>query len=395
MKKRIKVVFPRMETLQFHNAYDGGSKFVHYLSEELVKRGFDVEIVSTIPPKNPKLRKTKHNGVKYRFLQVKYTGKKRRINLLQKFIFSYKLSRYLEKIEFDILHSTEMFSYFYLHKKERKPVVFQCWVLEPWYGNEALKQKGLGKIYVKFFLRKAWQYCIEHSDSVAADAKFQIPRLEKIGVPLNKVWFIPNGVIYKKIREYSKNYKNQRKSLGIDSKDFVVLSVCQIAPDKGIDDIINGFEIAKKSAKNLKLILIGRGPLEEEMKKLVKEKKLEKEVFFLKNLQEEVLYDYFFNADLFISAVISEDFMISIQEGMSAGLPIVSSAQPFLVKNGINGYVVGFENPQGISEGILKIYSLSKEKRKKMGENSRKMAEEYDYGNLVKLAIKEYKSLVK
>ncbi len=393
-KEKIKIVFSEMETLQFHQAYDGGSKFLHYLAEELVKRGFEVEIVTTQLKKNS-LQKANHHGVNYTFLPPYYTGRKRFLNLPYKFLFSYNLKNYLKKIKFDILHSGEMFAYFYLKSKKRNLVVFQAWALEPWCGKEPLAQTGLKKIYVDYLLKGSWKYCLDHSDSIAADGEFQIPDLKRIGTNMNKVWFIPNGVTFKKIQEAKKKFKDRRKELNIKKKDLVILSVCQIAPDKGIEDIINGFFLVKKRIKNAKLIMIGRGILEERMRRLIKNKGLEKGVIHLRNIPEEILYDYYFSSDIFVSAATSEDFMICIEEGMAAGLPIISSAQPFLVKNGVNGYVVGFDNPKGIAEGIIKISQAGKKEMKKMGEESMKMAKQYDYGNIASTVIKEYKRLMK
>lgn len=380
-----------METMQFHGAYDGGSKLIQYLAEELVKMGQEVEIVTTRLRDNP-IKEAIHNGVKYTFINPKYTGKRLvPFNMFYKLIFSRNLRKYLETQKFDILHSTEAFAYSYLHNKNHKPVIFQCWAMEPWHGKEPLAQKGIKKLYVKL-LRKTWGYCIRNSNSVAADEKFQVPRITRLGVDEKKIWFLPNGVSYRKMQEVKKTYKDKRKELGFKKSDFVILSVCQIAPDKGIDEIIDGFAILKKKVPNAKLILIGKGVLEPMMNEMIKKYGFEKDIIHRKNIPEGELYSYHFSSDLFVSAVSSEDFMISIQEGMAAGLPIVSSAQPFLVKNGVNGYVVGFKNPNGIAEAIEKIYRSGK--AKKMGEESKKMARQYDYDILAASAIKEYKKLI-
>lgn len=391
----MKVVFPRMETLYFHKAYDGGAKYVHYLAEELAKNGVEATIVTTRLRNQPELTETMHNGVKYVFLQPYYTGdRKIKINIPYKLIFSWNLKNYLEKTDFDILHSSESFAYFYLHKKNKRPVIYQTWAMEAWYGKETLSQRGLKKAYVKIFLRHPWQYVIEKSDSIAADGEFQIPRIEKLGVSGKKVFFLPNGVNFYQIQKMKKRASNRRKELGIKDKDCLVLSVCQISPDKGIEDIIAGFSMVKRKIPNAKLLMVGRGILEEKMYEMIKRYGLEKEVIHRKNVPEETLYDYYFSSDIFVSATLSEDFMITIQEAMAAGLPVVSSSQPYLVKDGINGYVIGFKNPKGMMEAILKIYK-SKKDLKRMGSNSKKMAEEYDYQNLAQTAMKEYGKLSK
>lgn len=385
----MRVVFPTMETFHFHKAFYGGNKFTYYLTKELIKKGIDVTVVCTKLEGYPD--KMTDEGIDYVFLPPEYTGKDRFLNIPYKFVFSKNLKKYLETIDFDILHSAESFAWSYLHKKERKPVIFQCWAMEAWYGKETLRQKGLRKLYVNLFLKKPWQYVLDHSDSIASDGEFQLPKLTKIGMPKEKAFFIPNGVNFKEIQEKKKKYKDQRKELGLKENELLVLSVCQIAPDKGIMDIINGFALFKKKVNNSKLLMIGKGVLEQEMHILIRRLGLENDIIYMKNVPEDMLYNYYFSSDVFISASTSNEFMINILEAMSCGLPIVSSAQPFLIKDGVNGYVVGVENPEGIRDGLLKIYN--QESMKEMGNKSLEMVKEYDYDHLADIAIKEYKRL--
>ena len=390
----MKIIIPRVTTLRFHQEYDGGAKYVYYLSRYLAKKGIDVTIVTT-KTKKTKKREIVEDGVKYNFLPLRYTGKRLiKLNVPYKLIFAWNLRRYLEKTDFDILHSSEMFAYFYLRKKKRKPVIMQCHGLEPFYGPESLSQKGLKKLYIKLFLQYPWRYCLQKSDKVASEGNFQTPSLEKLRIKREKIIPFPNGVDFNKTKRLKKEYKNKREGLRIKKEDLLILSVCQIAPDKGIDDIINAFVLLKKEIKNAKLLLIGQGVLEEMMYKLIKKYNLEKDIFHLKNIPEKDLYDYYFSSDIFVNASIQYDFIVGIQEAMACGLPIVSSAQPMLVKDGVNGYVIGMKNPKGIAKGILKIWG-DKKLMKKMGKESIKFSKEYDWKNVAKAAIKEYEKLIK
>lgn len=398
VEKKIHVVFPRIETFHFHKAYDGGSKYIHYLAEELVKKGHHVTIVTTLLKKGDKSNIKFHNGVRYVFLPPFYgSPRKIKINIPYKILFSRNLKNYLEKIDFDILHSAEAFALPYLKKKKRRPVIYQTWAMEAWCGREVLSQRGIKKLYIELFLRKPWQKVLDKSDSIAADGPFQLQRILTLGAPKEKIFFLPNGVNFKQIQEMRKKSKNRRKELGIKKRNFLVLAVSQIAPDKGIEDIIQGFSNFKKETPSARLLIIGRGILEPKMKELFKKNDLieEIDVFHRKNISEKDLYDYYFTSDVFISATLSEDFMITIQEAMACGLPIISSSQPYLVKENKNGYVVGFKNPEGIKEALLKIYNKTDIDRIRMGEESKKMADIYDYGNVANSALIEYKKLIK
>lgn len=391
----MKIVFPRIETMEFHEAYDGGSKYIHYLAKELVKQGEEVVIFTTTIGEHQAYSEEIVEGVKYIFLPPTYTGKKRIVNIPWKMVFARNLKNYLKYYNFDILHSAESFALPYLKMKDRNPVIYQCWGLEAWYGTEALAQRGWRKFYVKYFLRKPWQKTIDKSDSIASDGKFQLQKVLDLGVPRKKIFFLPNGVNFKDIQKKKKKFKNMREKLGIGKKDFVILSVCQIAPDKGIEDIINAFADVKQIAtKNVKLIMIGKGNLEEMMHSLIKEKGLKKDVIHLKNISEEDLYNYYFSSDVFVSASTTHDFKICIQEAMACGLPIVSSGQPYLVKDGVNGYVVGMNNYMKIAVGLAALEEMKAKSIKKMGKNSRDMAEEYNYSVIAKTAIKEYGRLL-
>ncbi len=386
----MKIVFPRIETMEFHEAYDGGSKYIHYLAKELVKQEVEVVIFTTIIGKHLAYSEEIVEGVKYIFLPPEYTGKKRLVNIPAKMKFANHLKEYLRYYQFDILHSAESFALPYLKTKNRRPVIYQCWGLEAWHGTEALAQRGWRKLYIKHFLRKPWQETIDKSDSIASDGKFQLSKVLALGVPRKKIFFLPNGVNFKDIQKKKRKRKDMRKKLGISKKDFVILSVCQIAADKGIEDIIEGFAWLK-NFEGYKLIMIGKGKLEKMMHKLIKKEDIEKKVIHLKNVPEDDLYNYYFSSDVFVSASTTHDFKICIQEAMACGLPIISSGQPYLVKDGVNGYVVGINHPERIGQGIL---NMDKKNIKKMGKASLKMAEEYDYSLIAKTAIKEYKKLL-
>ena len=108
---------------------------------------------------------------------------------------------------------------------------------------------------------------------------------------------------------------------------------------------------------------------------------------------EKELYDYYFSSDVYISAATQHDWIMGLAEAMACGLPVISSAQPFLVRDGKNGFVVGMNNPLGLAEAVVRIY---REKLgRKFGAEGKKLAKEYDWKNIAKVAIGKYEGLVK
>lgn len=391
----MRIVIPRIVTMAFHEAYDGGCKLFDYLARDLVRKGNEVTIVTSVLEDEKECVRFK-DGVKYVFIKPRYLGKRlTRLNVPYKLWFSWNLVKYLDSIDFDVLHNSESFAYFYLmrNRRKRKPVITQAHGLEPFYGPVSLAQKGLKKLYVKLFLQHPWHFCLTHSEKVASEGEFQTPWLTRIDVKEKNIFPLYNGINVRDIWERKKNFKDKRKELGIGKDDLLILNINVFLKDKCLDEIVKSFALVKKEEKNAKLILIGKGPTENEIHKLIRDLGIERDVFHLKNIPEDDLYNHHFSADVFVSSTANEDFMMSIQEAMAAGLPIVSSAQPMLVNDGINGYVVGLHNPPGLKDGILKIWR-DKKKRKEMGEASEKMALMYDWDNISDIAIREYKKLL-
>ncbi len=377
--------------MKFHKIYDGGNKYIDYFSRALAEAGMDVTIVTTRFG-DSKIKERKAGKVKYVFISPNISKMKiLKLNSPQNLLFSRNLKKYLERKDFDILHSFGMFAFSYLHKSKRKPVITQPWGLEPFYGEDSLSKKGLKKTYVKHLIQKPWLYCLKKSDRIASEGDFQNEDIKRLGIDEKKIFPIPIGIDLEKIKKFKRNYSDKRREIGFDKNDFVILSVNQIAPDKGIEDLINAFYLIKKEIKHSKLIVVGAGILEREMHKMIHELGLKDSVVHLKNIPEKELYDCYFSSDVFVSAATQKDWIMGIQEAMACGLPVVSSAQPFLVEDGKNGFVVGMKNPKGIKEGVLKVCNGN---RKKMSKESLKLSKKYLWKNIAKDAIKAYKRLI-
>lgn len=388
----MKIIIPRMETTYFHGAYDGGCKYMQQLGEDLIKRGHEVEIVTTKLREKPFMEESIYRGVKHTFISPEYTGKRFiPFNMWYKLKFSWNLNNYLKNKDFDVLHNSEIFAYWYLHNKLRKPVIFQSWALEPFYGKECLSQKGIRRLYVQLFLRKPWLYCLKKADGVTLDMEAQIPLLLNLGVKKEKIIFIPNGIPWEEIRKKRGKFKDKRKSLQFNKKDFVILSVGQIVESKGVLDILEAFSIAKKEISNLKMILIGKGPLENDLKNKIITLGFEKDIKMLKDIKEEELFDYHFSSDLFINASKTNYLYLNVLEAMACGLPVISYEQPYLVKEGINGYHLGINTSKDLAKGIIKL--KEKKKRKNMGKESINLSKKWDWKNVVDSAEKAYKKI--
>lgn len=385
----MKVILASRAVYPFHS-YGGMEKYVYFLAKYLTGLGVEVEIYTSRGRENK--REAVYDGIKYRFIGPMVNRQK--FKIIWSIPFTYNLGRELEKSEFDILHTFEMMGYFYLRKKNRKPVIVQPFAFEQFKDPETIRMRKnpLKRIYIDILLRYPLLHCLRNADKVALEGDFQNAIVDELSLDHAKTFVLPVGIDIPTIKEKLESVTLSREDLGLSDEDFVYITVNRLDPNKGMEYLIKAFSQVKEKQPNSRHVLIGGGIEEDRIRKMVREEGLEKDILMLKNISEEQLYGYYKFSDVYVSPTLQEDFMMSILEGMACGLPVVSTGQPFLVKSGVNGYVVRKRDPGDMAEKMLEL-SLSGRKSA-MGEEARKTADYYDFRNIARIAKKTYEEMI-
>lgn len=368
--------------------YYGFPKYFYLLAKYLAKQGIEVELVIDSEKGREKVKEV-CGDVKTTVIRPS-TGVG--ANVLRRSLYSMNVARYLRNKSFDILHTAATIPFAYLHIRNRAPTVFQPFGNESFTQQDVLPAKGLRQVFYRLLAQPVWRYCGVHADAIAAEGEFQIEELiEAYGVSRNKIFILPVGVDSVFIEEKLKARAIMREQLGLTSNDFVLLSVNTLNVAKGINYLVDAFYLVKQRLANARLIIIGTGPEETRIHDQIRAYQLTDSVIHLKNVPEAVLYDYYALSDLFVSPTLQKDFIMGILEAEVCGLPIVSTGQEWLVRQGQNGYVVPPRDAVTMAEAILNIYGRD---RKAMGIISQEIAKDYDFGAIAKLAIKQYQRLL-
>lgn len=140
-------------------------------------------------------------------------------------------------------------------------------------------------------------------------------------------FLINNGIDYESI-EITEDRDKIRETYGIDNNDFVYVNVARMHPIKNHLNLIEAFKKLKKEKENIKLILVGNGELEEQLKGKVRELRLDKYIIFT---------GFSKNVVNFINAS-DISILTSFSEGGSPPLVILESAA---VKKSFIGSKVG------------------------------------------------------
>lgn len=137
--------------------------------------------------------------------------------------------------------------------------------------------------------------------------------------------FFPNAIELKKFQFSLENRSSVRKELGLNETDFVIGNVGRLAEQKNQARAIEIFKELLSYKENAKLLIIGSGVLEEELKNQIKENRLEEKVLLLGNRQD--VYKIISAMDCFLMPSLHEGFPVTLVEAQANGVPCVVSSE--------------------------------------------------------------------
>lgn len=182
---------------------------------------------------------------------------------------------------------------------------------------------------------------------------------------------------------YKKRKNVKKEELGYTKKDFIITYVAELSHRKNQIFLFEAIQLLRNEIPDLKVLLIGTGPLESFYKNKVKELGIKKYVHFLgyRNDVPEILS----MSDLAVSTAKQEGLPVNIMESMATGLPLIVTncrGNRDLVKNNQNGYVIELDDSKKFAQTIIKLYE-SKEIREKFKKENLNLVSKYSINNVL------------
>jgi glycosyltransferase involved in cell wall biosynthesis len=139
----------------------------------------------------------------------------------------------------------------------------------------------------------------------------------------------------------------------------IILTVCRLdSIQKDVPLLIRAFVSVKKTIP-CRLVVIGTGPQENELKKLVSKLGIDKDTWFVG--YDKNPYKYMAKSDVFVLSTKFEALPLVLGEAMACGCPIISSDCDFgpreILDHGKYGILVPVGNEHALADAILKILS--------------------------------------
>ncbi len=236
---------------------------------------------------------------------------------------------------------------------------------------------GLRRIIIFWPL---YRFYFKKADCIQAISNFLAEWAKKMRGNADNIVVIPNGVDVDLFTAPVKiELEKLRKELDIGSGEKVVITASRLVKKNAVGDVI---EALTYLPDNVKFLILGIGPEEQNLKLKTKNLKLEDKVIFLGQIGHQELPKYLKISDIFVRPSLSEGLGNSFLEAMAAGIPIMGTPVggiPDFLKDGETGLFCEIKNPKSIA-GKVKLLLENRELREKIVLNAQKLVKEkYDW----------------
>jgi L-malate glycosyltransferase len=209
-------------------------------------------------------------------------------------------------------------------------------------------------------------------NKIIAVSKAVETNLLEAGIPQDKIQVIYGGV--EEIKKLPLEEINQiRASYGIGEEELVYGVVARLAEVKGHKYLIQAAAKVIKERKDIKFVIAGTGPLEDQLRSMVLDLKIESNIIFTGFIKDiEKIYNII---DVNMVTSTSEALCLSLIEGMSLGKPMIGTSVggvPELIIQKQTGLLVPVGDIEALTEAILELAENS-ELRLSMGIKAREM----------------------
>ncbi|HKJ31749.1 MAG TPA: glycosyltransferase family 4 protein [Balneolales bacterium] len=229
----------------------------------------------------------------------------------------------------------------------------------------------IGKKYVKY---RRW--LLSKVDHFFAVSHYTANLLIHEGVAKERISVMPNGTNPNEF--YPTSVDKLRTDLHLDQQP-IIMTITRLVPRKGVDIGIKAIKKVVQTHPEVQYMIVGDGEHMPELKSLVDELKLNKNVTFLGKVPHKYVNSYYNLGVIFIMTPRTEPlniegFGIVYLEANACGKPVIGSRSggiPDAIVDGETGLLVNEENPDQLAAAIIKLLE-DKKLANDMGERGRK-----------------------
>lgn len=295
----------------------------------------------------------KLSGVTVHLLPPSRLLKAFRLNVFWKM---FRLKALLKQIKPDVVHTQPILPYGYVGCQAGfRPHVSTVW------GSEVLILPQQSPA-----LMRRLKHVINNVDLITCDAEHVIDALVKLGADRKKVKQINFGIDVKKFTPSARNNKIREK-FGFGNEP-VIISTRSFRPVYDIETLIKAVPAVLKSVPQAKFLIVGRGPLEGELKNLAQSLGVTASIRFISFVSDEDFPGIIASSDIYVSTSLSDaGIASSTAEAMACGLPAIITDfgdNVRWVNDGVNGFIIPLKSPGVLAEKIIYLCKNEADRKK-------------------------------
>jgi len=274
-----------------------------------------------------------------------------------------RLKRVYQQLRPDLLHCHQYTPWFYggwAGARAHLPVIFTE------HGRHQPDHRRLRRVLFN-------RYLLRHTKAITAvSASIRDALLRNEMLPAKRVEVVYNGVDHHSLERDESIRRRVREELGLSPQTLVIGHAGRLMPVKNQALLLRSLaELARREPRlDWVAILVGGGPLEQELRALCDELQLKEHVRFLG--QRSDVPDLLCAFDIFALSSFSEGTSVTLLEAMACSLPVVATAvggNPELVQDGVQGYLVPSDDSAAFAGAILRLTDVGL--RTRMGAAAR------------------------
>lgn len=267
------------------------------------------------------------------------------------------------RLDFDIVHTNSEFvmGYFgHLIAKANNSVLIHTyhtiWEEYTYYVTHGVADEAARKV-----ARKYSQWWCNRFDRIIAPSGKTLGLLYDYGVraPMD---IIPSGMDiarFRPSRHDALERSAKRSECGVHPGERVLLNIGRLSKEKNLTQVMRVFPRLLAQHPDVRLVIVGEGPMREPLMKLAQELDVAQHVSFTGPKPWEIIDQYYAIGDVFVSASHSETQGLTYVEAMASGLCVCAVNDPCLngvIQDGVSGILTGSEDDE-LLEGLLRAFS--------------------------------------
>ena len=224
------------------------------------------------------------------------------------------------------------------------------------HATEAGRNSGIHNEVQRYVNDTEWLLTYESSE-VIVNSNYMKNELQRLfGLPYEKINVIPNGINTTAYTGIEKDYEFRRQYAMDNEK--IILFMGRLVYEKGVQHLISAMPKILDKYHDAKLLIAGKGGMENELKAQVERMGLRDKVYFTGYLNARQVSKMYRCADISVFPSTYEPFGIVALEAMLAGVPTVVSDVGGLneiVTHGVDGMKSYAGNCNSLADSILEL----------------------------------------